>query len=80
MTDLHARLRLLEADHEPDGWPAVRMRDVSALLDEVERLRAAVAAEHQRCVAACKRVEEINRDVRMMAFGASKCIEAIEAE
>jgi len=22
------RLRLLEDDHEPDGWPAVRMGDV----------------------------------------------------
>lgn len=36
---LLARMRLLEVDHEPDGWPAVRMRDISALCDEIERLQ-----------------------------------------
>lgn len=30
------RMRLLEADHEPDGWPAVQMRDIVALLDDIE--------------------------------------------
>ena len=38
---LLARLRLLEQDHAPDGWPAVQMRDLSALLD---RLTAAPVA------------------------------------
>lgn len=33
-------LRSLEADHAPDGWPAVQMKQISALCDEVERLRA----------------------------------------
>lgn len=33
------RLRLLEQDHEPDGWPAVRMRDITALLDALEAAR-----------------------------------------
>ena len=28
------RLKLLEQDHAPDGWPAVQMRDISALLAE----------------------------------------------
>jgi len=37
------RLRLLEDDHEPDGWPAVRMGDVSAVLD----MLAAVESENQ---------------------------------
>lgn len=37
------RLRLLEDDHEPDGWPAVRMADVSAVLDTL----AAVESENQ---------------------------------
>lgn len=31
-------LRGMEADHEPHGWPAVQMRQVSSLLDEVEHL------------------------------------------
>jgi len=40
MTDtdkLIKRMRTLEIDHEPDGWPAIRMRDISALCDAVER-------------------------------------------
>ena len=37
--ELIADVRNMELDHEPDGWPAVRMRDVSALADEIERLR-----------------------------------------
>jgi hypothetical protein len=47
--DLLARMRVLEIDHDPDGWPAVKMRDVSALCDEIERLRAAVLAEREAC-------------------------------
>lgn len=39
------RLRSFEADHAPDGWPAIQMRDVSALLDEVERLRGICAGQ-----------------------------------
>jgi len=30
------RLRSLEQDHEPHGWPAIQMRDISALLDMVQ--------------------------------------------
>lgn len=36
MSDLIERMRSLEQDHEPDGWPAVQMRDISALCDVVE--------------------------------------------
>ena len=36
MSDLIERMRSLEQDHEPDGWPAVQMRDLSALCDLVE--------------------------------------------
>lgn len=41
MSDIVKRLRLLEADHPPDGWPAVQMRDITALLDALDRLTAA---------------------------------------
>tara|TARA_A100001015_G_C14705217_1_gene599878 strand:+ start:91 stop:366 length:276 start_codon:yes stop_codon:yes gene_type:complete len=47
------RCRTLEADHDPDGWPAIQMRDVSQLCDaldvpcwkngEPENIRADVA-------------------------------------
>lgn len=43
MTDLIAQVRTLELDHGPGGWPAVEMATLSALADEVERLRAALA-------------------------------------
>lgn len=33
---LVARMRTLEVDHQPDGWPAVQTRDISALCDAVE--------------------------------------------
>jgi len=33
-------LEVQQVDHAPDGWPAVQMRDVSALLDEIADLRA----------------------------------------
>lgn len=31
--------RTLEKDHNPYGWPAVRMREMTALADEVEKLQ-----------------------------------------
>lgn len=31
-----AKLRLLEVDHEPDSWPAVRMREITQVLDWLE--------------------------------------------
>ena len=40
MTDLIDRMRALQADHEPDGWPAVQMRDITALVGMVEALQA----------------------------------------
>lgn len=39
MDDLIELLRLLERDHAPDGWPAVQMRDITALLDALEAAR-----------------------------------------
>ncbi len=40
MVDLVARMRDFEITHKPDGLPAVKMRDISALCDEVQILRA----------------------------------------
>lgn len=39
MNNLLQRLRALEADHDPEGWPAVQMQDITALLDACESLR-----------------------------------------
>ena len=38
MSDLIDRMRALEDDYEPDGWPAVQMRDISALCDQIEAM------------------------------------------
>lgn len=35
------RMRAFEADHAPDGWPCIRMRDITALCDAVEAATAA---------------------------------------
>lgn len=36
--ELIERLRSFEIDHEPDGWPGVRMRQISAMCDAIESL------------------------------------------
>ena len=38
------RFRGLHIDHEPDGWPAVRTREITALLDRIAELEAQLAA------------------------------------
>lgn len=39
------RMRAFEADHVPDGWPCIRMREITALCDAVEAARAAALEE-----------------------------------
>lgn len=34
--DLLERMKLLEVDHTPDGWPAVQMKDISAMVVMIE--------------------------------------------
>ena len=36
--ELIERLRGFEIDHSPDGWPAIRMREISAMCDAIESL------------------------------------------
>lgn len=35
---LMERLKEMQADHNPNGWPAVRMREITALCEHAERL------------------------------------------
>ena len=44
MGEASERLRALAADHSPDGWPAVQMRDITSVLDELDAMYAARAA------------------------------------
>ena len=36
--DLIEKLRLLEKDHEPEGYPSIKMKDISRLLDILEEI------------------------------------------
>ena len=38
------RFRGLHIDHKPDGWPAVRTREITALLDRIAELEAQLEA------------------------------------
>lgn len=40
MNDLISRLRRLESDHEPEGYPPVKMKEITALVDTCEALIA----------------------------------------
>lgn len=37
--DIVTEMRNFAIDHDPDGWPAVRMRQITALCDEIDQLR-----------------------------------------
>ena len=43
--DIVAEMRGYAEDHEPDGWPAVRMCQITALCDEADRLRSEMRPE-----------------------------------
>ena len=38
--DHYKLARALEADHKPDGWPAVQMETITALLNRLDALTA----------------------------------------
>lgn len=38
--ELIERMRGFETDHEPNGWPAIQMRDISAMCEAIESLLA----------------------------------------
>ena len=38
--DLLEIVESLAIDHTPEGWPAIQMQEVTALADEIKRLRA----------------------------------------
>ena len=79
--ELIERLRSFEIDHEPDGWPGVRMRQISAMCNAVESMLAEnerlnhnltsteqTMREYQELAA--KRLEEIAqyRDASVVAY------------
>lgn len=39
VADVLDRARALEADHDPDSWPAVQMRDITLMSTEIEAMQ-----------------------------------------
>lgn len=64
MDDLIQRMRALEADHAPDGWPAVQMRDISALCAEVEARNEQVDKQRQQIIALMHEVGALRAGLR----------------
>ena len=64
MDDLIQRMRALEADHAPDGWPAVQMRDISALCAEVEARNGQVDKQRQQIIALMHEVGALRAGLR----------------
>ena len=55
--DVLERMKLLEIDHTPDGWPAIQTKEVTAMRDEILRLRKELTAQRagMRDVLTCVR-------------------------
>ena len=53
------RAHLFEADHGPDGWPAIRMSDVTILRCEILELRAKLSTQQAGVRAVLKAAVEL---------------------
>mgnify|MGYP001570440228 CR=1 FL=1 len=71
--DLLARMRLLEIDHEPEGWPAVRTQDISALCTAVESVIPALDLLQKRFEDGC----DIQQDKKSGRFYLFKDMDVI---
>ena len=90
MSDLINRMRLLELDHPPEGWPAVQTRDISALCDALEQAQARVAEMEAENKALRERMDNLttalvshigweSEQPQMKAFILHKQAEAVES-
>ena len=61
--ELIERLRGFEIDHSPDGWPAIRMREISAMCEAVESL----LAENERLKHNLTSTEQTMREYQELA-------------
>lgn len=53
-------VRDLEADHEPNGWPAVKTKFLTAMADEIQSSQIALAAEKVK-------VKDLTQDFKALA-------------
>lgn len=74
--DIVEQMRSFESDHEPDGWPAIQMKQVSALCDEIDRLQSllnGIASEVER-------LQSLLEQERQESLTASCRVAALEIE
>jgi hypothetical protein len=55
--DLVDRMSVYEVDHLPEGWPAIKMKDVSALCDAVMHLAKTNSVDLEKMTVAETRVK-----------------------
>lgn len=54
MSELLEQMKLLNEDHKPDGWPAVRMSEINELIEIIEK-------KSEQLAKASERVRELER-------------------
>ena len=57
LKDLVDRMSVYEVDHLPEGWPAIKMKDVSALCDAVMHLAKTNSVDLEKMTVAETRVK-----------------------
>ena len=57
--ELIEHMRTLETDHLPEGWPAVRMQQITALLNEIDQRRKTSQPHKDNHQAAEKEIEAL---------------------
>jgi hypothetical protein len=48
VSELLEQMKLLNEDHKPDGWPAVRMSDINELIEIIEKKSEQLAKANER--------------------------------
>ncbi|MBA57014.1 MAG: hypothetical protein CMK89_21405 [Pseudomonadales bacterium] len=48
MSELLEQMKLLNEDHKPDGWPAVRMSEINELIEIIEKKSEQLAKANER--------------------------------
>ena len=75
MSGLLKQMRLLNEDHTPDGWPAVRMSEINELINMIEQLAQRCAELEQiadtafkynhssaQCLRAWNKLEQLRKE------------------
>ena len=68
MSELLEQMKSLRDDHKPDGWPAVRMSEINALVGMIESQGEQLATLRERADKA--EAEQHKRDIEQQIKGA----------